>query len=198
MADAEVRALVDRIVASARIPRRAARAALRRELQAHFDDAAAAGITPADAIHCFGAEHDIVSAFRRVYVVEYVLLYALKVGGSIAASLAAALTIEFATNLRIEPRPVLFAMAVVVTVVAAWELARPPAGAVRAALARGRLAVMFALFAGVEFSIHLAVGVPFGAPRAVLAGLVLTLVSVATILIIARMERAFVTFFDRR
>lgn len=194
MPEADVDALVERIVAAAHVPGRAARADLRRELRAHFEDAASADTDSAEAIRRFGAEALVIRSLRRTYAVEYALLYALKVAASIGTSLAAALAIEVAVNARIEPRPVLFAMAVVVTIVAAWELARPPAGAVRAVLARPRLLTMFAIFASIELMLHLAIGVPFGATRAMVAGGVLTLVAAATLAISARADRLFTDF----
>ena len=194
MPDADIHAMVDRIVAAAHVPGRAARADLRRELRAHFEDAGDALIGPDDAIRRFGPEDVVVRSLRRTYAVEYALLYTLKIVASIAASLAAALTIELAVHARVEPRPVLFAMAVVVTIVAAWELARLPADAVRAVLARRRLLTMFVIFAAIELSVHLAIGVRFGAMRAMTAGGVLTLVAATTIAIAARADRTFTTF----
>jgi hypothetical protein len=196
MPDPAIESLVERILVQARIPSRTARAELRRELRAHFEDTGAALDDPRDAIRRFGPEALVIASLRRTYAVEYALLYTLKVAASVAASLASALTIELAVNVRIEPRPVLFAMAVVVTVVAAWELARPPADAVRAVLARQRLLAMFTIFASIELGLHLAIGVPFGASRAMTAGAVLTLIAAATIAIAARADRAFTTFLS--
>jgi hypothetical protein len=195
--DADVAALIERIVARARVPRRRARADLRRELWAHFEDAGSTADARGDAIRRFGPEEAVVAALRRVYAFEYAMLYVLKVVASIAASLATALAIEWIVNLRIEPRPVIFALAVVFTIVAAWELARPPALAIRAALARTQLLVIFAMFAVVEFAVHLAIGVRFPAGRLLLASIVLTVISAATLGIAARADRVFVAFFDR-
>jgi hypothetical protein len=189
--DADIAATVDRIVAAVGVPRRRARADLRRELHAHFEDAGASPDERRDALRRFGPEAAVIAGLRRVYAFEYRLLYAGKVAASVAASLVTALAIEWIVNLRIEPRPVAFALAVVVTVIAAWELARPPAAAVRDALTRTRLFVIFATFAAVEFAVHAAIGVHFATARLVLAATVLTLIASATLTIVARADRAF-------
>jgi hypothetical protein len=189
--DADVTAMIDRIVAAARVPRRGARADLRRELHAHFEDAGASPDQRREALRRFGSEELVIAGLRRVYAVEYHLCYAAKVAASIAVSLMTALAIEWMAHLRIEPRPVAFALAVVVTVIVAWELARPPAAAVHDALTRARLLVIFATFASIEFAVHAAIGVPFAAARLVLASTVLTLIASATLTIVARADRAF-------
>jgi len=192
----DVDALVERIVAAARVPSRAARADLRRELRAHFEDAAAAGATDADAIHGFGAEREIVAALRRVHAAEYRLIYAAKIAAAILVAGAAAFAIEISSSLRLPPRGLFFALALVVTIAAAWELARPPLTAVRRALSRTPLLVMFVTFAGVQYGSHAAIGVVLPATRTIAAGAVLTAVSIATLVILARFDRALNRFLE--
>ena len=101
MRDADVAALVDRIVTGARITDRRRREDLRRELWTHFDEA---GVSPEDrdaTLGRFGAETVVTDSFRRVYRGDYILRYAAKIAASIAASVAAALAIEAAVNLRV-------------------------------------------------------------------------------------------------
>jgi len=98
MRDPGAGALIDRIVAGARIPGRGARDDLRRELQAHFEDAAEAG---AGAVQRFGSEETLVASFRRVYRREYALLYTAKVAASLLVSLVAAVALEALMSLRV-------------------------------------------------------------------------------------------------
>ena len=194
MPDEDVERLIARIVGAARIPRRAARADLRRELRAHFEDAIADGATARDALRRFGNERDIVASLRRVHAAEYRLLYAIKIAAAMAASWAAALVLEVVVSLRLEPRGVPVAFAVVVAVAAAWELARPPVGAYRAARGRLPLLVMFGTFGALVYGQHLAMGVSLAASRWTAAAAALTLVAVATLAIQARFDRALDRF----
>ena len=194
MRDEEVERLIARIVGAARIPRRAARVDLQRELRAHFEDAVANGATARDALRRFGNEREIVASLRRVHAAEYRLLYAIKIAAALAASWAAALVLEVVINLRLEPRGVPFAFAVVVAVAAAWEFARPPIGAYRAARARLPLFVMFGTFGAMVYGQHLAIGISLAASRWTAAAAALTLVSVATLAIQARFDRALDRF----
>jgi len=131
-------ALIERIVAGASIPRRAARDDLRRELQAHFEDACTSDGADRDAISRFGAERDVAGALRRVYRWDYRLFYAAKIAASAAASLGAALLIQAAANLRVGAErdalalapgfshAALLSTAVVVLLVVTREAVKPP------------------------------------------------------------------------
>ena len=131
-------AQIDRIVAGARIPSRATRDDLRRELWAHFEDAGTSAEALRDAIRRFGPEAEIVDSLRYVYRWDYRLLYAVKVVVSIAASIGVALAIQLVANLRVRaasdavhlapgfPHAVILSAAVVVALIIAREALRPP------------------------------------------------------------------------
>jgi hypothetical protein len=143
----QIAALVERIVAGARIPSRAARDDLRRELWTHFDDAAASGDVLEYAVRRFGPEREVAESLRRVYRRDYAALYLAKIAASIVASAAAAVLILALVNLRVELqadawrlapgfwRAIGTSLAVVLGLVTAWEAGRPPFRRVRAALA---------------------------------------------------------------
>lgn len=148
--------LIERIVAGARIPSRAARDDLRRELRTHFDDASASGGSQRYAIRRFGSAAMVAESFRRVYRWDYCALYVAKIAASTVASAAAAVLILALINLRIEPQADLWrlapgfwraigtSLAVVLGLVTAWEAGRPPFSRIRAALAVGAYAGMCA------------------------------------------------------
>src|SRR5690349_1628780 len=94
-------AAIERLVRAARIPDRAAREELRRELAAHFEDATAAAEVEAAggrssdstrrALARFGDEAIVAEQFQRVYRWDYALLYALKIAAAVLLSAAVAL-----------------------------------------------------------------------------------------------------------
>ena len=123
--------LVERVLREARVPPHR-RAALRRELLGHFEDAAATrGL--AQALRAFGDEAEIAAALRQAYRRESIALYVLKlllVAGVALAVSAAALALA---SLRLED---------VVSPATGWRLA-PGFGSsmiVAAALVTGVLA----------------------------------------------------------
>ncbi|MGE5244826.1 MAG: HAAS signaling domain-containing protein [Betaproteobacteria bacterium] len=201
--DAALIDAIDRIVAGAGVPGRAARDDLRRELEAHFEDACA-DLSSAAALRRFGSPAEVTAALRRVYRRDVFLLAAARVGATLAVSAAAALAIEAAANLR--PGAVWrlapgFSYAAPVAVVVALALvglreasrcARRPWKDVAHRSASWLAA--FAAFAAGEYLLHLARSVPFGAARALSAGAVLLAVWGASLLIARRVDRAF----DRR
>jgi len=127
-------ALVERLVAAARIPSRASRDDLRRELLAHFADAAEASGGASDAIRRFGAEDVVAESLRRVYRRDYVLAYAAKTAVAIAASSSTAILIQFVVSPAFSYTAGV-SIAVALAVVTAWEVVRPPFSAARAAAA---------------------------------------------------------------
>ena len=153
MADDRIAALVGRIVAGARIPGASARDDLRRELLAHFEDAATTGSLDR-AIHAFGREEDVAALLHRVHRGEYVALYLAKIAASIVLSFAAALLIVAVVNLRVELRAEVvrlapgfsrvagLALAVVLGVVAGWEIVRRPFNGARACAAAAAYAAL--------------------------------------------------------
>jgi hypothetical protein len=147
MDDRELAALIQRIVAGARIPGRRRRDDLCRELWAHFEDAGGSAAERDDAVQRFGGEPLIADSFRAVYRRDYCMLYAAKVGASIAASAGAAVIIEALFNLRgVDtavawrlapgfPHAAALALAVVLAIVAAREATAPPFDPRRALIA---------------------------------------------------------------
>ncbi len=152
-----VAALVERIVAGTRIPSRAAREDLRRELWTHFEDAGTSPDTRAYAIQRFGDESMVTESLRRVYRWDYAALYAVKIVASVIVSFAAALLIVALVNVRVEletevwrlapgfSRAAGIALAVALGVTVAWEVVRRPFRFSRAALAIGTYAGICAL-----------------------------------------------------
>jgi len=142
-----ISALIDRIVAGARIPSRGEREDLRLELLTHFEEAGASPESVAYAIRRFGDEAAVIDSLRRVYHWNYLAWYLVKIAASAMSSLAAALLIVAAFNLRLELETEVFrlapgfsraaglAVAVAVSVVAAWEIVRRPFSPIRAAIA---------------------------------------------------------------
>jgi hypothetical protein len=248
MPDPAVAAFVDRIVAGARIPGRARRDDLRRELYAHFEDAGTSPEALADAVRRFGSEALLTDAWQRVYRRDYALLYAAKVGLSIVVSIAVALAIQLLVNLRVGLTAEIWRLApgfsysapmsaaLVVGFVTAWELGRPPVSWMRAAAAvalfaavcvlaevalasgmRGvpgltvlvalgywcsrlkprlwTVALAVAVFAAAEYGIHQAASVDFGATRAIRTGAVFASIWACTLVILARADDAFVSWF---
>jgi len=144
-----VGALVERVVAGARIPSPARRDELRRELWTHFEDAGTSVEDLQHAVRRFGQETVVTESFRRVYRFDYAVMYLLKIAASIVASVAAALLIEVLVNLRVEVQAEVWrlapgfsraagvSVAVVLGLVTAWEICRPPFNRSRATVAAG-------------------------------------------------------------
>jgi hypothetical protein len=157
MPDQHVDALIDRIVAGARIPNRAERDDLRRELQTHFEESTPSADDAAFAIRRFGPEPLITESLRRVYWLDYLAAHVVRLVASTIASFAAALVILALMNLRVEiqtevwrltpgfSRAAGVALAVVLGLVAVQEAIRRPFSAARALLALG----MYAAICGV-------------------------------------------------
>jgi hypothetical protein len=243
-----IAALIDRIVAGARVPGRTEREDLRRELSTHFEDAGSSPEAIREAMDRFGAEASIAEALRHVYRWDYAAWYLVKIAASIVASVAAALVIQVAVNLRVElqaeawrlapgfSRGAGLSVAVVLGLITVWEAARPPFNRSRAAAAIGayavvclvvwlvfangigafitatmlvvvgyvcskrerrpsRLLALFGIFAAALYVNHRGVSVAFGPSRALLASAVLVAVWSSTVVILNRVDRAFVSLF---
>jgi len=146
----DVAALIERLVAQARIPGRARRDDLRRELWTHFEEA---GTSP-EAVRQFGEEASIAGSLRQVYRWDYACWYLAKIAASIVASIGAALLIEVLVHLRVElqaeilrlapgfSRAAGMSVAVVLGVISVWEAARRPVNRSRAVAAIGAYAVV--------------------------------------------------------
>jgi hypothetical protein len=160
--------LIERIISAARVPGDAERDDLRRELWTHFEEAGTSPETLRESMRRFGAESLVTESFRRVYRFEYALLYLAKVAASVAASAAAALLIEVFVNLRVEVQAEVLrlapgfsraaggAVAVVLALVTAWEVVKPP-------FSRPRAAAAIAAFAAVSVAAQLLFAVGIGA-----------------------------------
>lgn len=147
-----VGALIERIVGGARIPSRAKRDALRRELWSHFEDAGASPEALRQAIRRFGAESTVTESLRRSYRTDFAWFYLGKIGVAIAASAALAMLIQLLARLRLGAaaavslapglaRAVGVSLALVLALVAAWEATRRPFGRAKAGLAVGTYAL---------------------------------------------------------
>jgi hypothetical protein len=149
-----VAALIDRIVAQARIPGRRRRDQLRRELWTHFEEAGTSMDAARAAIDRFGAEAAIGESLRRVYRRDYACWCLARIAASMLVSVAVALLIQAVVNVRVEMQADVWrlapafrgAAAVTITLVlgaiAVWESARPP-------FTRARAAIAFTAFAAV-------------------------------------------------
>jgi hypothetical protein len=145
--DADVAAVIERIVIRARVPGRARRDDLRRELWTHFEEVGGSIDATREAIRRFGTDAEIGESLRDVSRWEYALWHSARVAASIVASLVAALLIQVAANLRLElqadvwrlapgfSRAAGMSVAVVLGLITMWEAARPPVNRSRAVIA---------------------------------------------------------------
>ena len=149
-----IAALIERVVARARIPSRTRRNDLRRELWTHFEEASGSPDAVGDAVQRFGAEGPIAESLRDVYRWDYALWYFAKIAAAIVASIAAALLIEVIVNLRVELQAEVWRLApgfwraagmsivVVLGLITVWEAARRPFNRSRAAIVVGAYAAV--------------------------------------------------------
>jgi hypothetical protein len=199
MAEADVGALIDRIVADARIPGRRERDDLRRELHTHFEDAARVHGSIGAAIAGFGPVDDVALRLRGVYRAQRVLVHALRIAAGLTASIVAALAIEWTVS-----RPGAFrsmaglACLIVVSLVIGHEVAGRRARDTARTAKLGRWVAGFLALAAWEYGVHRYVGVAFSAVRAAAAGGVLVTVAASTSIILAGADRAFTTFIQPR
>ena len=133
-----INAAIERVVAGARIPGRAKRDDLRRELESHFESIGESPEDVQDALRRFGTEASVIDALQHVYRWDRFALHLVKVAASIVACVAAALIIQVAVNLRVElaaeawrlgpefSRTAGLSIAVVLGLITAWEAARTP------------------------------------------------------------------------
>ena len=190
--DDRLPALIEDIIARARVPGRRERDDLRRELRAHFEDAARVHGSLDGAIAAFGSADDVARRLLAVYAAQRRRLRALRLAAGSTVSLLAALAIELLVS-----RPAAFrdmatlAAIVVATLVIAHELARRrPRPSTAGEQAATWLAGFLALAAW-EYGVHNYIGVPFSALRAATAGGVLAAIAASTAIIMACADRAF-------
>jgi len=154
MPDANVGVLIDRIVAQARIPSRARREELRRELWTHFECAAESRDALDDAVHRFGEQGSIAESLRYVYRHDYAAWYLAKIAAAMTVSVIAALVIELVVNVRMDAaanawrlapgffRAIGMSTLVTLGVCVVWESAKRPVNRTRS------LAIICAYLAG--------------------------------------------------
>ena len=205
------RELVDRLVRESNLPDDASREELRRELASHFEESADSPAAMREAITRFGSIADVSRGFRAAYRRGRGLLYAAKVLTSIVAAGAAALALELLPNVRVGVHgtsvgighgylvSACFAGAIVLVLVAAWELdiellcARLERRPIRLLGAFG------ALLATIYFG-HPLVHGPIAAPLKLVisAAAVGVAVWACTVVIVARIDLAYVRLFQPR
>lgn len=139
-----VRALVDKVVADARIPSARERDDLRRELLDHFEDSGSSADATQAAIARFGAPADVVRHLRRIYGLSYLAAYGLKIAAGVILSSAAACLIELGIEIvdhfgRLPRsselmRPTLMAGAMILSLIAVSEVLHKPFSRQRVAI----------------------------------------------------------------
>jgi hypothetical protein len=199
-----IAALIDRLVRESRIGSRRAREELRRELESHFDEAGSSPEALRAAMERFGSADAVRDGFRRAYRRGRVALYVAKVVASVAASAAVALALQVAVNvriglgadaLRLAPGYGIGArtsLAIVLLIVAAWELGIDPLCA-RLERRPVRMLTTLATFFAAICVTHLVTDNAIAPAHALVASGVLIAVWTCTIAILARLESVFVS-----
>jgi hypothetical protein len=197
MDDDELEALIERLVAAARIPQAARRNDLRRELRAHFAEAGDSPDARRDALRRFGSEPLIAGSLRDVYRWDYALAYAMKVVASLIAAAGAAVIIEAAVHVWTGgfSHAIVPALTVAVTIVSVREVIRPRL-TVHWMSTRSAYPWIFAAFSAAEYTIHTTRGIDFGVGRIVTAAVLLMFVWAATAAIASSVDRAFARSFE--
>jgi hypothetical protein len=200
-----IAALIDQIVRESNLPGRRQREELRRELESHFEEAGGSADAARDALARFGSPDAVSDGFRRAYRRGRLALYVAKVLASVIVSTIVALLLQAVVNLRVElGHEVLrlapgFAIsartstAIVLLVVAAWELGIEPLCARLERRPVRLLATLAAFFAAISVahmvtSTHIHPGVAFVASGTLIA------VWACTIAILSRFDLAFLRF----
>lgn len=187
-----VAALVDDIVIRARIPSRRERDDLRRELLAHFEDAARAHGSIDAALEQFGPAHEVSTRLQTVYRAQRLLAHGLRVAASVMASILIALAIELAVSRPGAFRSMAALACLIVFILIVWhELhgRRPRSSTIAAKSARWTMG--FLALVAWEYGVHHHAGIPFGILRAAMAGGILFIVAASTAAIMAGTDRAF-------
>jgi hypothetical protein len=145
----DIEALIESLVETAQIPGRRRRDELRRELRSHFEDSGATPEAVHGAIARFGSVAAIGDSFRKVYRLDYLLFYLVKVVACLAGATLAAIAIEAIASLRIAGGPDAwrlspafshaagFGVILTVALVAAAEATRSPVTWLRAVVSLG-------------------------------------------------------------
>jgi hypothetical protein len=202
-----VRELIERLVRESNLPDARAREELRRELVSHFEECGGSEDALREALARFGSPDVVARGFRAAYRRGRAALYVAKVMASVVAASAIALALELIANLRVGGGgavhvgrgylvSAIFALTIVVVLVAAWELDIEPLCA-RLERKPLRLAATYgALFAGL-FVGHPLVHGPMALHAPMHVGLILVAsttalaVWAATVAIAARLDLLF-------
>jgi len=203
-----VRALIERLVQASDLPDERAREELRRELESHFEESGDTEETLRHALARFGNPDVVTRGFRAAYRRGRPALYVVKVLGSIIVAGLVALALELIANVRLDgsaasvrigggyPISACFAVAIVVILVAAWELDIEPLCARLERRPLRLLATFGAVFAGIYLG-HPVVHGPMGIHAPMDVGLILVasatgvIVWTCTIAIAARLDFVF-------
>lgn len=207
-----VRELIERLVRESNLPDARAREELRRELASHFQECGDSEGALREAVGRFGNPNAVIRGFRAAYRRGRPVLYAAKVAAAIVAASLVALALELIANLRLGggggpvhigggyPISAVFAVTIVVVLVAAWELDIEPLCA-RLERRPVRLVATFgALFVGLYFG-HPLVHGPMALHAPMDLGLILVAATTAlavwacTVAIAARLDLVFVRLF---
>ena len=200
-----VTSLVARIVRESELPSSRERDALRRELMAHFEDAAVTGeAAGAEAVERFGSPDDVAIGFRRAYRRGRRALYAAKVLASVTTATLFSLAMQLPLHLQLASGTIavaplyllaaLLSVVVVLIAVAAWELEiewlctrleRDPV------LLVGCCLVLFVVLSAT----HAYRGMDVTSGRALLGAAMLVTVWTFSIAILSRADRLFVRLF---
>lgn len=196
MHDADVDALIDRIVRDARVPGARRRDELRRELAAHFEDAT----DRSESLRRFGDPDALARCWQSMYRRERTLRYLMKLALWAAASCGAAMGIALASappaafSYRAVPGTVVALVLVILR-----EATRPFATSRVIARLRmyaittgaAKLLQTFIVLIVIEYALHAGRGLAFGINRVVPAAAALAAVWAATVAIGARLDRLF-------
>jgi len=207
-----VEELIERLLRDSDLADPRDREEVRRELASHFEESGASPAAVRDAIARFGSAEVVGRGFRAAYKRGRAKLYAAKVATSVIAASVVALALELVANLRIrnDGVPALavghgyvvsacFALAIVLILVAAWELDIEPLCARLERRPLHLLGAFAALFATIYFG-HPLVHGPIDAPVALIVGGATAGVAVwaSTVAIVARLDLAFVRLLEPR
>ena len=185
-------ALVDDVLARARIPSRREHEDLRRELLTHFEDAARARGSIDAALAEFGLADDVSSRLCAVYVAQRQFAHALRIAAGLIVSLAVALVIELALSRPGAFRGMAELASAIVLVLVLWrELVGRRLRRATATARAGRWLAAFLALVTWEYGIHHYAGIPLGILRAAVTGGVLVSIAASTAIITAGADRAF-------
>src|SRR5262249_569114 len=162
-----VSAFMEEVVARARIASGRGREDLRRELLAHFDDAARARGSLDEVFAQFGPGDEVAAKFCIAYRMQRLLAHALRITAGLTVSIVVALGLELGVGRPGGFRGMAVLASLIVLVLALWhELVRrrgqQPSTTARAA----RWIAAFLALAAWEYGVHQYAGIPLGVLRA--------------------------------